>query len=188
MGYRTVISTGAPFIQLYHLSELRIKKKNFKFIADLRDPWTMQDWSYGFPSLSKNRILKEKERESFVMKSADKVISVLPRMTKDLANYSNPEKFVTIFNGYDEKDIVPPKIDMNQDDAVHFIFAGNFYDHAIHHIQELVYSLKALKIQDPVLYNKMKFNFYGSAPEAFFTISHDEPVHCSSWFCFLYNS
>ena len=174
-GFLTVISTGAPFDQLYFLSLLRQKRNDFKLFVDLRDPWTMQDWSYGFPSLSDNRKKVEKEREAFVMRTADKVITVLPRMTKDLAVYGDSQKFFTIYNGFDLNDVSVVTETIKSEPKINFIFAGNFYDSALHHIQQLTDAISRLRSENSQIPDQINFNFYGRAPKKFHEIVSAEP-------------
>ena len=173
-GFSKVISTGAPFLQLFHLAELRSKNSNFKLIVDLRDPWTMQDWSYGFPSLSKERKAIEVEREKFVMENADKVITVLPRMTKDLSELTDTKKIHTIYNGYDPVEYSDKITSSNTGEKIKFIVAGNYYDASVHHIKSLVKALAILQKEQGPLYAKLQFDFYGSAPNSFHELIADE--------------
>jgi hypothetical protein len=84
-----------------HLVGLSLKKQfGLPWIADFRDPWATE----GEQGLAA-RIERRLERK--VVLAADRVICNTPAMRRSfLARYPGeaPEKFVTITNGYDEKD------------------------------------------------------------------------------------
>jgi hypothetical protein len=90
-----------------HLVGLSLKKRfRLPWIADFRDPWATEGGS-GFAARMEARL----ERKAVSV--ADRVICNTPAMRRSfLARYPDlpPERFVTITNGYDEKDfasIVP---------------------------------------------------------------------------------
>ena len=173
-GYATVISTGAPFTQLYYIAKLKKKRNDFHFIADLRDPWTLQNWSYGFQHIEPKRRKIEEDRELFMLKHADKVITVLPRMSSDFSEMiEDNQKISTIYNGFDPVEFGSKNI-LNNSKKIKLVFAGNYYDSALHHIQSLVNCLGELKNNDPEIYDLFQFDFYGSAPSAFFSIVKEE--------------
>ncbi len=97
-----------------HLVGLSLKRRfKLPWIADFRDPWATEG-ERGYAARVEARL------ERWVVTAADRVICNTPAMRRDfLARYPevSPDKFVTITNGYDEKDfatIVPSHIDKFQ--------------------------------------------------------------------------
>ncbi len=84
-----------------HLIGLSLKRRfGLPWIADFRDPWATEG-EHGLAARIEARL------ERMVIKAADRVICNTPAMRRSfLARYPDQaaEKFVTITNGYDEKD------------------------------------------------------------------------------------
>ncbi|MGZ3933036.1 MAG: glycosyl transferase family 1 [Bacteroidia bacterium] len=101
-----IISTGPPHSM--HLIAMGLKNKfpNIKWVADFRDPWTNIDF-YEDLMLSAAADKKHHRLELKVLDRADLVVSIGRTMSEDLKAILNrqPEKFITITNGYDEEDV-----------------------------------------------------------------------------------
>ena len=80
------------------------------FVADFRDLW-MDDKEY---IADKNKLSKAVQKQwtlqKNIIRSARRVIATTKQQTKILSQYdkANPEKFITITNGYDSEDFVTP--------------------------------------------------------------------------------
>lgn len=92
-----VITTGPP--HSLHLIGLQLqKKRNIKWIADFRDPWTDIDYFYQLP-LTKKSIKKHNQLEKQVVSSADSVLVVGNAMKENLLKYNSKVEVIT--NGFD---------------------------------------------------------------------------------------
>ena len=121
-----LITTAPPFTtQLVGLALKRLT--GVHWVADFRDPWSVTV-KYNSPG---NRITDAVESRLIrsVMKSADVVLSVTPPMTEQLKKEHpdlDPDKFVTLTNGFDPRDFA----DLNKSRAtsgpVLFSYIGEF--------------------------------------------------------------
>ncbi len=101
----TLLTTCPPWS--LNVAGLAIKAlTGCRWIADFRDPWTINERIY-FEQGWRRRLDESLERR--VLRRADLVVGVTPRQTNDIASLSSAHnsrsKFVTITNGYDESDI-----------------------------------------------------------------------------------
>lgn len=97
----TIITTGPPHSM--HLIGLKLKKKlGVNWIADFRDPWSQWELFDNFylTGLAKRR---HKKLEKAVLEKADKVLSVSPHYSADLAKLGG-RSVETITNGFDEEE------------------------------------------------------------------------------------
>jgi hypothetical protein len=165
-GYTTVISTGAPFTQLYFIAKFKSQHPALKFIADLRDPWTKQDWSYGFQTIDQRRKDEEQKREKYVMEQADVVLTVADQMTRDLSQYvPQSTKFHTLHNGFDPLEIEAKTKQASR--KLNFAYTGNLYEGAMGQLDSLVKGLEKIKEEKPGLFPSLSFDFYGNVPPEF---------------------
>jgi glycosyltransferase involved in cell wall biosynthesis len=101
-----LMTTAPPFTS--QLVGLAIKRfTGVRWVADFRDPWSLRD-KYTPPG---NRITDAMESRLIrsVMKFADVVLSVSSPMTEQLKKEHpdlDPDKFVTLTNGFDPSDFV----------------------------------------------------------------------------------
>lgn len=97
-----IYSTSFPYSD--HLAGLLVKKLTGKpWIADFRDPWTLNACARHTGFRRKVDVCAERQ----VLYQADKIIAVTPIYTQDfreLAPDRTPTDFVTITNGFDEAD------------------------------------------------------------------------------------
>ncbi len=99
--YDYVVTNGTP--HSVHLIGLGLRKQyNFKWIADLRDPWTEVDY-FDKLKLSKWAYNKHVQLENKVITTADIVTTVSESWAENLENLG-AEKVDVIYNGYDELD------------------------------------------------------------------------------------
>lgn len=175
VGIDTVYVSCAPFQLAYHLLPLVKKHKETKWVVDFRDPWTTNRTSYGFEGLSNERQQFEINAEKEVVKNYDEVISVAEPMTDyfKTLDSNNPNKFKTIFNGFDPDDFPPRKHNqVPNPDNYTFVFAGTLYGKAVPAFKMFCQAVEHLKKESPALYNKLKFNFIGMDKELLIYLKH----------------
>ncbi len=115
-----VITTGPPHST--HLIGLKLKKKReIKWVADFRDPWTNIFYNETFP---RTRETREKDffLESSVLKNADIITTVSPGL-KDEFN-KRAGRIEIIPNGFDLEDI--PSRETKETSSFVFSYIGNF--------------------------------------------------------------
>lgn len=157
-----VFVTCAPFRMAYSLIPLLQQNRTIKWVVDFRDPWTTNRTAYGFESLSKTRQKFEINAEKEVVSTYDEVISVARPMTdyfKSLCS-NQPQKFKTIYNGYDPNDFTNITKKRNGN-GLNFIFAGNLYDKAQNGFKLFATAINELKKSNSSLYECLSFTFIG---------------------------
>lgn len=174
-GIDIVFVTCAPFHLAYHLIPLVKINRHIKWVVDFRDPWTNNKTAYGFETLSKNRQQFELKAEKEVIKNYDEVTSVAHPMTNyfKTLDLNNPQKFKTVFNGFDPDDF-PRRTQKQYPDPKYFtfIFAGTLYEKALPAFKIFCEAVDHLKAQNSELYNKLKFNFIGTEQEKVNNLKH----------------
>jgi glycosyltransferase involved in cell wall biosynthesis len=124
---RLLVATGAPFSLLGYAAELKERRPELRFIADLRDAWT---WAphYGGASLGPERLRREQALEARVIRVADKVITPHPHVVEHLrATYpEHPDRFVCIPNAIDPEELGEPATSAN-DGRFRLVYAGSLY-------------------------------------------------------------
>src|SRR5207245_4220317 len=121
-----LITTAPPFTsQLVGLALKRLT--GVHWVADFRDPWSVTV-KYTSPG---NRITDAVESRLIrsVMKFADVVLSVTPPMTEQLKKEHpdlDPDKFVTLTNGFDPRDFVDLNKSRETSGPVLFSYIGEF--------------------------------------------------------------
>lgn len=159
---KNIICSVGPFNMSQHVIELKEKYPDVNFILDYRDPWSNNETSFGFTSISLNRLNYEKQVEKSVLNNYDKVTGVSQQFAeyfkKITRNENFERKYFTLPNGYDKEDTVNksevkiPNIDPND---IVIVFAGTFYDRSIHLLKQLDAELKQLS-------HNLKFVFLGT--------------------------
>lgn len=128
-----VITSGPPHST--HLIGLNLKrKKNIKWVMDLRDLWTENPFVF-YPEKSKIKNLKFEEK---CLKECDLIIVVTESFKKVLLekfNFLKDEKIKVVYNGYDRKDF---EIEPKELPGFSITYAGSFYS-----LQTPLFFLKA---------------------------------------------
>ena len=109
-GIDTIITTGPPHSVHLIGNELK-KRKNIKWIADFRDPWTSIGYhkKLKLTTLAKNR---HKELERLVLKNADKIVVTSHTTMEEFQDITKrPIKVIT--NGFDNVRPNRVKLDEN---------------------------------------------------------------------------
>jgi glycosyltransferase involved in cell wall biosynthesis len=107
-----IVSSGPPHSM--HLIALALKKKrNIKWIADFRDPWTNIDY-YKDLMLSDAADKLHHKMEKEVLTNADEVIAVGATMAKELELIAG-RKINVITNGFDESDVSLDNIKLDKE-------------------------------------------------------------------------
>jgi hypothetical protein len=123
-----LITTAPPYsVQLIGLALKRLT--GVRWIADYRDPWSLNH-KY---ALIRNRATDAIESRLIrkAMESADVVISATPPMTERFRKEHpqlEPEKFVTITNGFDPDDFIGVAGGRSSTGPILFSYLGEFYD------------------------------------------------------------
>jgi glycosyltransferase involved in cell wall biosynthesis len=122
-----ILSSSPP--HSIHLAALDIKKKyNIPWIADFRDPWSLQ-FDIIKPLTPIHRFIGE-YYEKKIVSNADAILNVSPTMSEHLITiypFLNQDKVITFMNGYDGQDF---QIYQNRKkDKSKFIitYVGTFY-------------------------------------------------------------
>ncbi len=131
----TVITTGPPHST--HLIGLYLKrKKNIKWVMDLRDLWSENPFVF-YPNRSK---IKNQKFEEECLKECDLIIAVTESFKRVLLNkfdFLKEEKIKVVHNGYDKEDFAVEQKDLP---GFTITYAGSFYS-----LQTPVFFLKAFK-------------------------------------------
>ncbi|MFH1597609.1 MAG: glycosyltransferase [Patescibacteria group bacterium] len=142
-----------------HLIALRLKNKfNLPWVADFRDEWTLNPFKkYLTPWHKKKHQRLEKE----VLQTADQVISVSEMITDDLAKIagSNPEKFITITNGYDSADF-PEQQNNSRTNKFIVTYTGTIYDQQSP--DNFLKAVEELLAEEKIDREKLKVRFIGT--------------------------
>jgi hypothetical protein len=101
-----LLSTAPPYTA--HLIGLWLSRiTGVPFVADYRDPWSSNPFAT-FPSPAHRILSRWLDRAA--MRAADMVTTTTERMTdelRELGGNTEPEKFHTIWNGFDRPDFLP---------------------------------------------------------------------------------
>lgn len=165
----TVIVTAGPFFLSYYVTLLKNKYPHVKFIADFRDLWTGDSEITSFSSLSKKRILHEQFFERRTILQADVVLTVGEQMSRYFDSLAINKKVYTLPNGFDEDDFDQVVIEKDNDpsDLIKLVFAGTLYINLDYILIPFFEALVKLKEDHLNLFNKLRFEFYGTFPESY---------------------
>jgi len=109
-----------------HLLALVLKKIfHLQWVADFRDEWTTSPY-FKFPTLWHRRLAQFLQKQ--ILKNANKVTTVSPGLTKIYQQLwpQNPEKFLTITNGFDRQDY-PDDLKYQKSRKLRIVYAGTLY-------------------------------------------------------------
>jgi glycosyltransferase involved in cell wall biosynthesis len=102
-GVRALYSTSPP--PTAHLIGAALKRlTGLPWIADFRDPW-IEDGLYPRPGSTRFHV--ESRLERLVVSSADRITATTPLLAREFLRRHpslSPERVVSIYNGYDERD------------------------------------------------------------------------------------
>jgi len=162
-----LITTGAPFYQLYYAAKLkRDHYPNINLITDFRDPW-LGATNYGINLLSGKKLALEKEYFKIVCEQSDKLIiptvSSLHDMIRFLEYDSHKlsEKFMEFTHSFDLDDITPYLINQSTDKSkISLVYAGTIYGELEDTFDRLANALDSLKSEHAELYQKLNISFY----------------------------
>lgn len=120
-----ILSSSSPIVN--HLVAMKINKRyHIPWIADFRDEWTQNPFRQ-YPTPVHKIINQWLEKK--VLTAATKVLCVTPPLTEGLAKLvpaENPNKFVTITNGFDTDDFEHANQSPNNDTFT-ITFTGSMY-------------------------------------------------------------
>lgn len=106
-GIKNLIVSGAPFSLLYYGALLKQEHPEYRFIADLRDPW-MHPGYFGMGLIGEKRKQEEERRLNMALQTADTVIVPYGHMLEDYApRCGNPSKMLKLPHAVDPDMLVP---------------------------------------------------------------------------------
>ena len=159
---KNVIVTSPPHSIAYFSTYLKIDIPSINLIQDLRDNWN-DDIPYSFPETLKFFWQKEKSAymEWFVINHSDYIVNVTEDITQRVVNkFKNyKDKFITIYNGYDEDDYLMDLKELASQHKIKIIYAGALGLGRIKAIEMIMDSL--LKLDKEKL-EKIEINIYTS--------------------------
>ena len=122
---QVVIISSPPVNLLFYAAKIRNRFPDVKFIADFRDPW-LDGNHYGYADLHPKALKVEKEKEDFIVRNFDKIVSpwalVVDGFTARYPGFAR--NFVLLAHGWDRDDILGrQKPNMEVD----LIYGGNLY-------------------------------------------------------------
>jgi len=108
-----------------HLIAYEVKKRTgVRWVADFRDEWASSNYYYFPTPLHAARV---KKLEKMVAMAADKITTVSPPLTSYFAKLtSQPDKCLTITNGFDAEDF-ENKVEIPKRDYCQILYAGSLY-------------------------------------------------------------
>lgn len=121
---KTVFTSSSSYSD--HLIALVLKKFfHLKWVADFRDEWTTSPY-FKFPTIFHRPLAKFFQKQ--ILKNANKVTTVSPGLTKIYQQFlkTNPEKFLTITNGFDRQDYLDD-LKYQKGRKFKIVYAGTLY-------------------------------------------------------------
>ncbi len=162
---RNLICTIGPFRTSSFILELKSEFPDLNLILDYRDPWTNNLTSFGFELLSLKRLAYEKDLEKKVLETYDKILVVSSHMAPYLDEISNSTRSLNITevtNGFDNDDFPSFRTEEKEKGTVKIVFAGTFYEKALHVFLHFLESLQKINADEKNLnLKKLRFIFLG---------------------------
>ncbi|MBK7667514.1 MAG: hypothetical protein IPJ32_09365 [Sphingobacteriaceae bacterium] len=159
---KTVIVSIPPYKLGYYMLELKKLFPHIKFITDYRDPWTDNKSYHGFDGLSEKRFKIEEQYEKEVLEKSDLILDVhLENLEALKLKAPKQKKFFHLLNGFDKDDYSNIKPMLKVEGKIRFIYSGSFYPNLIYLFEPFLNCLIRLKSENPELYNKLQFDFFG---------------------------
>jgi hypothetical protein len=165
----TVIVTAGPFFLSYYVTVLKNKYPHVKFIVDFRDLWTGDSEITSFSSLNAKRVEHEKFFERRTIMQSDYILTVGEKMSDYFNSLAINKEVYTLPNGYDEDDFKDLDIETenNQEGLIKLVFAGTLYINLDYILIPFFEALYKVKREDPELFKRLRFEFYGTFPESY---------------------
>ncbi|MCE3230041.1 MAG: glycosyl transferase family 1 [Bacteroidetes bacterium] len=158
-----VICTIPPYRLAYITAKLKSRNPKINFVLDFRDPWTNNETFHEFKHLSKKRRAAELEMEKFSIQQADLVVSTTNQMTAwAKEKTTQPEKCITISNGYDEDDVFQTESSGSNGSKKLVLFAGNLYGEIEYVFIPFLNVISEMEKKDPSFSSRIHFEFYGN--------------------------
>ena len=182
---KNVVCTIPPFRLGYYTAILKEKNPHIHYILDYRDPWTDNKTFHEFSDLNKKRREYEQKMEHYSIGKADVVISSTEQMTVWTKQKSiQPEKCITIPNGYDPDDVLKSSATVNNKKYT-LLFAGNLYDAIDYVFLPFVEYIKRKEHLTPEFKEKFCFKFYGNIPVKYIQAAKDAGVSSFEFYGFV---
>lgn len=160
-----IFITGGPF-HYFNLGSYFNKRYDVPYILDFRDPWYRSDVdNFSIKGRISNKIESFLEHRS--VSRASLIINVTESLTEEYRNrYANisQDKFVTIYNGYDDSINLDPN-DKNIDDSKDTLNLGIFGKFAYYNGGHLDLLLETIKKVQPYLNKDINIYYLGTEKE-----------------------
>ena len=148
-----ILATGEPFV-LFHYANKLSEKYNIPWIADYRDPWSLNTENFVSPLIKLWFDFQEKK----LLKKMNHIITVSDYMAKKIDYFnSNKVPIEIIPNGYDSDSIEGIKYIAQNDDRLTLSFAGMIYPYHPYH--DFLKTLEDFSLANSNF--QFNLNFYG---------------------------
>lgn len=124
--------------------------------------WRHNSWPIGFYFTKRRNYELELEK---VFNKADYIITVSEFISKTLINKHSSNKVLTIINGFDEDDYDSKLSASKKSNDIKFVFTGTLYQNINTSFIPFCKAIRLLKNNEPDLYKKVTFDFYGSSSQ-----------------------
>ena len=95
---------------------------------------------------------------------------------RKLSNDNKDTKFITIPNGFDNDDFPKEISKTNSNNKLRFVLTGTLYNKSLHLIEKLSEALTQIKLSNPTIYTELQFDFYGTVPQRFFSLTEQHEI------------
>ncbi|MBD3636696.1 MAG: glycosyltransferase [Crocinitomicaceae bacterium] len=160
-GIDVIVVTAPPHNMLHIASQLK-KKTGVKLVLDYRDLWNGHPTYSVYQKKTKKQLDYSLQQEKEALANADRIFAVNNGLKQALINLNegnNPEKFQTIYNGFDPDDF-HMEIPKSTSDKITMVFAGNIDINLVDIVTDFIKSFKALKESAPEIYTKFKLKLF----------------------------
>ncbi len=180
-GISNILVSGAPFHNMHHLTTLKQRNNSINLIVDFRDFWTDDRSLSALASLSDKRYKVEQNMEREVLNNANHVLTVSNYMTNVLQSRSSA-RVHTLENGFDPDDYKDLSSVEKPKGRIKFVFTGNLYNNIENVFVPFCLGLARLKREYPLEYNRLSFDFYGTANEQNKRIVREQNLECVKFY------
>lgn len=182
---KNVVCTVPPYRLAYYTAILKDKNPHIRYILDYRDPWTDNRTFHEFSDLNKRRKEYEQKMEYYSIAKADVIISSTEQMTIWAKQKAiQPEKCITISNGYDFEDVLKDAAAVHNEKYT-ILFAGNLYDAVDYVYLPFVEYIKRKEQAAPDFKKKFCFKFYGNIPFKYIKAATDAGISSFEFYGFV---